>query len=219
MINSIWERLSYANVVATIALFVALGGGAYAAFHLPKNSVRSKHIKNGQVKSADVKNDALAGTDIDESTLGAVPNANAVGPLHAASGSVSLDDLPGDSADLMTLGPFSFTVGCQYAGGGTIMSVRLQSTRSGTDVAWIVGNDDGTVDADKHLDLAANTTQTLLQTASSSGTLDLYSVHVVAQTPNLTPFAPDNITADLLFQAAHDTSGKECKVSGTAVGT
>ena len=27
------ERLTYANVVATIALFAALGGGAYAAFH------------------------------------------------------------------------------------------------------------------------------------------------------------------------------------------
>jgi hypothetical protein len=31
--------LSYANVMATIAVFVALGGGAYAAFTLPANSV------------------------------------------------------------------------------------------------------------------------------------------------------------------------------------
>jgi hypothetical protein len=47
-------RLTYANVTATIALFIALGGGAYAAFNLPRNSVESKHIANGQVKAPDV---------------------------------------------------------------------------------------------------------------------------------------------------------------------
>jgi hypothetical protein len=43
--------------MATIAVFLVLGGGAYAAFHLPRNSVRSKNIVNGQVKKPD-----LAGT-------------------------------------------------------------------------------------------------------------------------------------------------------------
>ncbi len=47
-------RLTYANVVSTIALFVVLGGVSYAAFHLPKNSVRSKNIVNHQVKSKDL---------------------------------------------------------------------------------------------------------------------------------------------------------------------
>ena len=32
-------RVTYANVTATLALFVALGGGAYAATALPANSV------------------------------------------------------------------------------------------------------------------------------------------------------------------------------------
>jgi hypothetical protein len=40
--------------MATIAVFLVLGGGAYAAFHLPKNSVRSRNIVNGQVRKADV---------------------------------------------------------------------------------------------------------------------------------------------------------------------
>ena len=47
-------RLTYANVVATLALFIALGGASYAAFHLPNNSVRSKNIVNGQVKRSDI---------------------------------------------------------------------------------------------------------------------------------------------------------------------
>jgi hypothetical protein len=47
-------RLTYANVTATIALFLVLGGVSYAAFHLPKNSVKSKNIVNHQVKGKDL---------------------------------------------------------------------------------------------------------------------------------------------------------------------
>jgi hypothetical protein len=43
------RRPSPAMVVALIALFVALGGGAYAAFKLPKNSVGTKQLKKGAV--------------------------------------------------------------------------------------------------------------------------------------------------------------------------
>jgi hypothetical protein len=50
------RHLTYANVISTLCLFLLLGGGAYAAFHLPRNSVRSRNIVNGQVKRADVSN-------------------------------------------------------------------------------------------------------------------------------------------------------------------
>jgi hypothetical protein len=53
-LRRIRRHLSFANVVSVVALFVALGGGAYAAFHLPRNSVKSRHIKNGQVKRRDL---------------------------------------------------------------------------------------------------------------------------------------------------------------------
>ena len=48
------SRLTYTNVVATVALFIVLGGVSYAAFKLPKNSVKSKNIVNHQVKSNDL---------------------------------------------------------------------------------------------------------------------------------------------------------------------
>jgi len=54
--------------MATVAVFIALGGGAYA-ISISKNSIKSKHIKDGQVKSADVADNGLIGTDIDEDTL------------------------------------------------------------------------------------------------------------------------------------------------------
>ena len=39
MFSKLRKGLTYANVMATIAMFLALGGGAYAALKLPKNSV------------------------------------------------------------------------------------------------------------------------------------------------------------------------------------
>ena len=49
MLARLRSCLSYANVMATIAVFVALGGGAYAAFKLPANSVGSRQLKNSAV--------------------------------------------------------------------------------------------------------------------------------------------------------------------------
>ncbi|HEV7615273.1 MAG TPA: hypothetical protein VGO36_03485 [Solirubrobacterales bacterium] len=78
-------RLSYANVIATLALFIALGGGAYAASQLPKNSVGAKQLKKNSVTAAKIKKGAieaakisgiLSGAQIDASTLGTVPKAN-----------------------------------------------------------------------------------------------------------------------------------------------
>ena len=82
------DRLSYSNVMATIAVFIALGGGAWAAVNLPKNSVKSKQIKNKTIKSKDLKknsvngakvsDDSITGADVDESTLEGVDDAETV---------------------------------------------------------------------------------------------------------------------------------------------
>ena len=56
-------RPSPAMIVACIALAVALGGSAYAALKLPKNSVGSKQIKKNAVNSAKVKNGSLKVAD------------------------------------------------------------------------------------------------------------------------------------------------------------
>jgi hypothetical protein len=63
MLSNIGSRLTYANVIATIALFLALGGGAYAALKLPKNSVGSAQIKANAVNSSKVKNGSLLAGD------------------------------------------------------------------------------------------------------------------------------------------------------------
>ena len=52
MVTRIRTHLTYANVMSTIAVFVVLGGGAYAATKLPKNSVGTAQIKNKAVTKA-----------------------------------------------------------------------------------------------------------------------------------------------------------------------
>lgn len=76
MPKGIRQRLTFANVVACIALFVALGSGAYAATQLPKNSVGSKQIKKNAVNSAKVKDGSLQATDFKAGQLPAGPQGS-----------------------------------------------------------------------------------------------------------------------------------------------
>jgi hypothetical protein len=74
------SRLSFANVMSLIALFIALGGTGYAAVKIPRNSVGSAQIKTSGVGSSEVKNGALRRVDFRASDLPAGPQ----GPAGAA---------------------------------------------------------------------------------------------------------------------------------------
>ena len=58
------RRVSYANVMATVAVFIALGGSSYAAV-----MVTGKNVKNGSLTGADVKNSSLTGGDVKNASL------------------------------------------------------------------------------------------------------------------------------------------------------
>ena len=78
MLSKLRARLSYANVVATIALFVALGGSSYAAIkvtgkNVKDSSLTGKDIKNSTVTSSDVKNRSLLAADFKAGQLPAGP--------------------------------------------------------------------------------------------------------------------------------------------------
>ena len=53
------SHLTYSNVVATLALFIALGGSSYAALKLPRDSVGSSQIRSKAVGSSEVRPSAL----------------------------------------------------------------------------------------------------------------------------------------------------------------
>lgn len=92
-------KLTYANVMSTLCFFLLLGGGAYAAAHLPKNSVGMKQLKKNAVTTAKIKDEAvtaakvqagtLTGKQIDASTLGEVPTASNAREATTLNGSPS----------------------------------------------------------------------------------------------------------------------------------
>jgi len=69
-------KLTYANVISTLCLFLLLGGGAaFAASKLGKNSVGTKQIKNGAVTGIKIKKRTITGTQVNLAKLGTVPSA------------------------------------------------------------------------------------------------------------------------------------------------
>jgi hypothetical protein len=59
MLDRLRPRLTFANVVSAVTLFVLLGGSAYAAVELSRNDVKRKHIARDAVTAPKVKNGSL----------------------------------------------------------------------------------------------------------------------------------------------------------------
>ncbi len=90
--NRLRAKLTFSNVVAVIALFIALGGASYAATQLPKNSVGPKQLKKGAVTAAKIKDGAVTGAKIARSSLGTVPSAAlADSATHANTAAIATD--------------------------------------------------------------------------------------------------------------------------------
>lgn len=102
-------KLTYANVVATLALFLVLAGGsAFAAGKLAKNSVGTKQIKKDAITAAKIKNGAvtgakvapgsIGGANINLSSLGTVPSAVRADTATSAANAGNAQTLGGKSA-------------------------------------------------------------------------------------------------------------------------
>ncbi len=103
MIGKLQDKLTFANVMSCVAVFIALSGTAYAAFRVPPNSVGSRQLKakavtggkiaNATISGGKIAEETITGQNIKLSALGTVPqaanaanaaNANAVAG-HAAT--------------------------------------------------------------------------------------------------------------------------------------
>ena len=56
--------MTYANLMATLAVFIALGGSSYAAL-----TITGKNVRNSSLAGKDVKNSSLTGKDVKNSSL------------------------------------------------------------------------------------------------------------------------------------------------------
>lgn len=75
MLSRLRAHLNYANVMATVAVFVALGGGAYAAAtigarDIRSDAVRSRHIASQAVQTSDIARRAVTGSRLARGSVG-----------------------------------------------------------------------------------------------------------------------------------------------------
>jgi hypothetical protein len=83
------SKLTYANAMSSLALFVALGGVSWAAVTLPANSVGKRQIKRNAVTSEDVANGTLRRADFARGAL----------PARGPEGERGLDGFAGENGE------------------------------------------------------------------------------------------------------------------------
>ena len=139
------RHLNYANVIASIALFVALGGSAYAAV-----KVTGKNVVNNSLTGADVRNSSLTGADVRNGSLGkpdlkngTLPETrwlliNESGDIEEQSGGFRVVSKPGINNQPESNPNVYVDAGSSLLGKGLIAGIALQNR--------LDRNGDGTAD-------------------------------------------------------------------------
>jgi len=70
VLRKLRQRLTYANVMSTLAVFIALGGSSYAAL-----TISGASITNRSIPAKKLKHNTLTGKEVRESRLRRVPRA------------------------------------------------------------------------------------------------------------------------------------------------
>jgi hypothetical protein len=128
------KRPSPALLISMTALFVAIGGSAYAA----------KKIGAKQIKKI-----AVSGAKINESSLGPVPSAtnaeNATNAVNAANfsrycASGLKKASPGQTVTLLTVGPFTITGKCVDADAEVVAHSYITTSQAGSNLYGYASN-------------------------------------------------------------------------------
>jgi hypothetical protein len=102
------SKLTYANVAATIAIFLALTGVGFAVAKLPKGSVGPKQLKNGAVHSKKIHKNAVNAAKIKSGAVGRSELANgAVGSGKISNSAVITKKLANGAVTRAKIDPAS----------------------------------------------------------------------------------------------------------------
>jgi hypothetical protein len=142
MLRAIGRRLTYANVIATLALFLALGGGAvWAAAHktdkigtgkLKPNAVTAGKIKADAITQSKIRNNAVTNAKLREGAVNLAKIAAGTNVIATATSSPVAVDGP-SAVPVSFNAPLSFT---PATGSVYLMSIEARGTnlaRSGTE--------------------------------------------------------------------------------------
>ena len=148
MPRNLRRHLSYSNVVSTLCLFVVLGGGAYAASRLPKDSVGPRQIKADAIRTPELADYSVTSPKVANGSLlsedfapGQLPQGaqGERGPKgdtgeKGLKGDTGATGLKGDTGDQGDTGPTEGVAG-DIAGTltseGSFDDVTLTTTRAG----------------------------------------------------------------------------------------
>lgn len=166
------DRLTYANVMATVAVFLAIGGGAYAA---------------SKIDGAQIKKNSLPGNRLEKKAI--VPTAKSVQSLHLSSSrgkgsrkraalaagdaTGSLVQIPdGGQATILESPPFKVSASCDYTrtleGDGTKM-YRITETVTSSANGWTASVDPDPHSAGEKVELLSFEVPDTARSAAESG--------------------------------------------------
>ncbi len=91
--------------MATLALFIALGGSSYAAVRLSANSVRSREIARNAVKSSEIASSAVGSAEVRNASLQPVDFAKLPTGPKGDKGATGPRGTRGPQGDLGLTGP------------------------------------------------------------------------------------------------------------------
>ncbi len=141
-------RLTYANVVATIALFAALGGVSYAATTLPKNSVGTDQIQAEAIRTGKLAEDAVTASRLSQGVRERISAAGATSTPESVKHAETADKATtADTAARADTAKDADALGGQPAGHYLTADSVLQSgqTEAGDYIAAAGNGEAGTV--------------------------------------------------------------------------
>ena len=145
--NKIRKRITYANVMSSIAVFLVLGGAsAYAAKKIGSNEIKGNSITTGKIKknavtaskikknsitTAKIANGAVTGAKINFNSLGTVPNANHANTADTAAKTSQIGNIfytanqGGGKTTILSLSGLTITAECPSGD-----DIQLEATTS-----------------------------------------------------------------------------------------
>jgi hypothetical protein len=165
-VSRIKEQLSPGLVVGLIALFVALGGSAYA---IGRNAVGTPQLRNGAVTADKIRNGAVTPGKIRDYRRSGIRRVVATSGTDATAARIAAPRVT-----LFRVAPFTIYAKCFSDPGSTFAKVYIATSQAGSiyqgDASGMSGNpflSPGTVEPDREVN----------GTSAGSNAADFYGMH------------------------------------------
>jgi hypothetical protein len=206
------SKLTYANVMATLAVFLVLGGGSAVALS-GQNTVQSDDIGPGaQVKAADVAANAVSGGKVaDNSLTGADVNETTLnGVIRGRTLDLNMD-IDDPVTPIATVGPYLISGECFLTSAGSQMRIDAKGPAGLAEAELSVVDNDTTDKGNisQSATLPANVNTRVVAIYAHSATFTRGGGTMVLRTNSGKIVQVD-------FSAVVDTNADACHVWGTA---